>query len=164
MNLYQVSQELLNTLNNSFDEETGEMLPVFEEKRELFNGKAADVAAYILNVEAEAEKAKAAIERIKTNMLDPLLKKSSKLREYLAQNMAACEISEIKANDSSFSVKLYVGRDEAVELDDNVQFPPELCNEPKPPAPSKTKIKAAILAGQPIAGARIVRRDRLVIK
>ncbi len=164
MNLYQVSQELINTLDSAFDEETGEMLPVFEEKRELFNNKAADVAAYILNVEAEAEKAKAVIERIKTNMLDPLLKKSSKLREYLAANMAACGISEIKANDASFSVKLYIGRDEAVELDDNAQFPPELCNEPKPPAPSKTKIKAAILAGQPIAGARIIRRNRLVIK
>lgn len=164
MNLYQVSQELLITLDQAFDPETGEMLPVFEEKRGLFNSKAADVAAYILNAESEADRARAAIERIKTNILDPLNKKAARLREYLQENMAACGISEIKANDGSFAVKLYIGRDEAVELDDNAQFPPELCNDPKPPAPSKTKIKAAILAGQPIAGAKIVRRDRLVIK
>jgi len=39
-----------------------------------------------------------------------------------------------------------------------------LCNEPRPPAPSKTKIRAAIEAGEPISGARIVRKDRLTIK
>lgn len=35
---------------------------------------------------------------------------------------------------------------------------------PKPPGPSKSKIKTAILAGEPVAGARIVRNDRLTIK
>jgi hypothetical protein len=49
-------------------------------------------------------------------------------------------------------------------LEDGAVFPPELCNEPKPPTPSKTKIKVAILAGEPVAGASIVRKDRLVIK
>jgi len=39
-----------------------------------------------------------------------------------------------------------------------------LCNDPKPPEPSKTKIKNAILAGEPVAGAYIVRKDRLTIK
>ena len=37
-------------------------------------------------------------------------------------------------------------------------------NEVHECAPSKTKIKAAIERGEPIAGARIVRRDRLTIK
>lgn len=49
-------------------------------------------------------------------------------------------------------------------LGKDAEFPPELCNEPRPPAPSKTKIRAAIEAGEPISGARIVRKDRLTIK
>jgi len=62
-----------------------------------------------------------------------------------------------------FSAKLYLERDESVEIDADAKFPPELCNDPKPPTPSKTKIKAAIKAGEAVAGARIVRKDRLTI-
>lgn len=83
-------------------------------------------------------------------------------RAYLAENMKASGISEIKGE--GFAVKLYPDRDESVEIEEGATFPADLCAEPKPPAPSKTKIKAAILAGQPVAGARIVRRDRLTIR
>ena len=61
-----------------------------------------------------------------------------------------------QADDGTFKASLQIGRDESVEIDEGAEFPPELCNDPKPPAPSKTKIKAAILAGQTITGARIV--------
>ena len=54
-------------------------------------------------------------------------------------------------------------RDESVELEPDAEFPAALCNDPKPPTPSKTKIKAAIKAGEAVAGARIVRKDRLTI-
>ena len=66
--------------------------------------------------------------------------------------------------DGVLSATFYAERDESVEIDPDATFPPELCNEPKPPAPSKTLIKKAILAGEAVAGARIVRRDRLSIK
>ena len=78
--------------------------------------------------------------------------------------MKTAGINEIKAADGSFVVKLYVDRDESVVIEEGAVFPPELCIDPKPPEPSKTKIKNAILAGQPIAGAKIVRKDRLQIK
>jgi hypothetical protein len=78
--------------------------------------------------------------------------------------MKVSGITEIKADDGSFEVKLYVGRDESVEIDEGATFPPELCNDPKPPEPSKTKIKNAILAGEAIGGAQIIRKDRLTIK
>lgn len=61
-------------------------------------------------------------------------------------------------------MKLYPERDESIEIEDGATFSPELCCEPKPPTPSKSKIKDAILAGEPVNGARIVRKDRLVIK
>jgi hypothetical protein len=77
--------------------------------------------------------------------------------------MHVAGITEIKASDSSFTVKLYPERDESVQIDDGIVFPIELCNI-RAPEPSKLKIKAAILAGEPIIGARIIRKDRLVIK
>ena len=129
----------------------------------MLGNKANAVAAYVLNVESDAEQAKAAIKRIKA-LQTAYERKAEKLRDYLADNMKTAGIHEIKAADGSFVVKLYLDRDESVQLDDDAKFPPELCNEPKPPEPSKTKIKNAILAGEPVAGARIVRNDRLTIK
>ena len=161
--LYTITQDFHRLLDCAFDPETGEALPEFEQLRALIGSKINQVAAYILNVESDAAQAKTAIARIKA-LQDASERKAQHLRDYLAYNMAAAGITEIKAEDRSFVVKLYPDRDESVEIDEGAQFPLELCNEPKPPAPSKTKIKAAILAGQPVAGARIVRRDRLTIK
>lgn len=161
--LYQLSNDLREMLDKAFDPETGEALPAFEECRALIGNKAGQVAAYILTMESDAAAANAAIKRISA-LAKAYERKAEQLRDYLAQNMAVAGITEIKAEDRSFIVKLYPERDESVELDDGVTFPTELCADPKPPAPSKTKIKAAILAGQPVAGARIVKKDRLTIK
>ena len=161
--LYQITSDLRNALDNAFDPETGEMLPAFEQCRELFVNKGGAVAAYIMTCESDAAQAKAAIDRIKA-LQASYERKADHLREYLADNMKASGITEIKADDRSFVAKLYPDRDESVEIEDGAVFDAALCAEPKPPAPSKTKIKAAILAGQPVAGARIVRRDRLTIK
>jgi hypothetical protein len=161
--LYQLATEFRAQLDNLFDPDTGEALPEFEEFRVMLGNKANAVAAYVLNVESDAEQAKAAIKRIKA-LQTAYERKAEKLRDYLADNMKTAGIHEIKAADGSFVVKLYLDRDESVQLDDDAKFPPELCADPKPPEPSKTKIKNAILAGEPVAGARIVRNDRLTIK
>lgn len=161
VSLYEVTQDLRQMLDEAFDPETGEALPIFEEKRALWGSKATGLCAYILNTEADAHQCKAAIERIK-GMQAAIERKAERLRDYLAENMKASGISEIKGE--GFAAKLYLDRDESVELEEGATFPAELCADPKPPAPSKTKIKAAILAGQPVAGARIVRRDRLALK
>lgn len=161
--LYALTTEFRSMLDSAFDPETGEALPAFEELRGQLATKAANVAAYVLTCESDANQAKAAIERIKT-LQATYERRAEHLRAYLAENMKASGITEIKADDRSFVVKLYPDRDESVELEEGATFPPELCTDPKPPAPNKTKIKAAILAGEPVAGARIVRRDRLAIK
>lgn len=159
--LYQLSQEFVASLESAFDAETGEALPSFAQARSLWQGKGAAVAAYILDVEGDAMKAKSAIERIKKLQL-AYERKADALKAYLAESMKTTGISEIRGDD--LIVKLQIDRDESVELDDGISWPMSLCNEPKPPTPSKTKIKAAILAGEPVAGARIVKSDRLTIK
>jgi hypothetical protein len=161
--LYQLTSEFRNTLDNAFDPETGEALPAFEEQRALIGNKIEQVAAYILNTELDAAAAKTAMKRI-ADIAEASERKAEHLRRYLLENMRAAGITEIKAEDRSFVVKLYPDRDESILLEDGAIFPPELCNDPKPPLPSRSKIKAAILAGEPVAGARIMRRDRLTIK
>lgn len=163
LTLYEIASDFAETLDNAFDPETGEALPVFEEKRALFASKSSAVAAYILNsestIEAMTTHIKAVQARIKAQQ-----SKIEWLRGYLASNMKLAGISEIKANDGTFAVKLYPERDESIKIEDGATFPPDLCCDPKPLAPSLTKIKAAILAGQPVSGAQIIRKDRLTIK
>jgi hypothetical protein len=78
--------------------------------------------------------------------------------------MSITGTAKISSDDGLLSAVLLTDRDESVEIDEGATFPAELCNKPKPPEPSKTLIKAAILAGEPVAGARIVRKDRLSIR
>ena len=87
-----------------------------------------------------------------------------RLKDYLQGCMSISGITSIKSDDGLLQATLHLGRDESVEIDEGVTFHPSLCNDPKPPTPSKTKIKAALLAGDPILGAQIVRKDRLTIK
>tara|TARA_R110000868_G_scaffold182605_2_gene423633 strand:- start:1229 stop:1723 length:495 start_codon:yes stop_codon:yes gene_type:complete len=161
--LYEIATSFREQLDDLFDPETGEALPEFDEFRVMLGNKANAVAAYVLNCESDAEQAKFAIKRIKA-LQTAHERKAEKLRDYLAENMKTAGIHEIKSADGSFVVKLYVDRDESVVIEDGAKFAPELCNDPKPPEPSKTKIKNAILAGEPVAGAYIVRKDRLTIK
>lgn len=91
-------------------------------------------------------------------------KDQERLKDYLLASMSIAGIDKIKSDDGLLSVTRYPDRDESVEIDEGVIFPPELCNTPKPPEPSKTKIKAAILSGEPVIGARIIYKDRLTIK
>lgn len=88
----------------------------------------------------------------------------ARLKDYLQACMLMTGTDLIKSDDGLLTATLYRNRDESVELDEGAEFPAALCNDPKPPAPSKTKIKNAILAGEAVAGARIVRRDRLTIR
>lgn len=163
ISLHQITDEIMAELDAAFDPETGEALPVFEEKRALWANKSQHVAAYMLNLEAGAKALAEAESRIAIRRKQAE-NRSAWLRKYLGENMARLGITKIEAADLSFQVIRYPERDESVELDEGATFPAELCGDPKPPAPSKAKIKLAILAGQPVAGARIVKRDRLAIK
>lgn len=163
MALYEIAQDFEQMLDSAFDEETGEASPMFLEQRSLFVSKSQQVAAYMLNVEASAKALAEAESKIAARRKQAE-NRAAWLRKYLAENMARLGITKIEAADLSFQVIRYPERDESVEIDEGATFPPELCNDPKPPAPSKSKIKAAILAGQPVDGAHIVKRDRLVIK
>jgi len=161
VSLFEAAQTLRETLYAT-DAETGELSDAYSHSRELFERKGAACIMYALEEQASIE----AAEQLLKHMAATVAARAARLdrfRSYIADCMKAAGVAKVSAAGVA-SASLYIGRDESVELDDGTTFPPELCADPKPPAPSKARIKAAILAGEPVAGARIVRRDRLTIK
>lgn len=147
---------------NQIDQETGEVVETYTESRELFQNKAIACVAYAKEEAATLASAKAMLKDMQAKVEARELR-LERFEAYLSDCMKATGITEVKHELGLFGAKLYLERDEAVEIDADAEFPPELCNDPKPPTPSKTKIKAAIKRGEAIAGARIVRKDRLSI-
>lgn len=98
----------------------------------------------------------AAINRLESN--------AERLKNNLMASMQATGVTSFKSDDGLLSATLSLGHDVSVELDEGIDWPMSLCNKPKPPSPSKTLIKNAILAGEAVQGARLVHHDRLTIK
>lgn len=159
--LFDAAQAVRESVNQ-IDPETGEMLESYTESRELFQNKAIACVAYAKEEAATLASAKAMIKDMLAKV-EAREKRLERFEAYLADCMKATGILEVKHDLGLFAAKLYLERDESVEIDADAEFSPELCNDPKPPTPSKTKIKAAIKAGEAVAGARIVRKDRLTI-
>lgn len=161
LKLYEIADDVRQIMETGFDEETGEMLPELAQALTRFEGKGAAVAAYVLNIEAEAEAVAQAAKRI-TARKRTLDARAEHMRDYLRLNMALAGIFRIDANDHSFSVTLVPGRDESLIVDEGAEFPDSLTRIKR--EPDKTAIRAAIKAGEPVAGARLVLRNRLTIR
>lgn len=160
--LFDAAQQVREHLGE-IDPDTGELSLAYADSLDLFREKggacvayAIDEAAHIKAMEDALSQAQAHVKARKARL--------DRFHGYLNDCMAATGTSKLTSLDGLFTATRHPLRDVSVELDEGAEFPPELCNEPKPPMPSKTKIRAAIEAGEAIAGARIVRKDRLTIK
>lgn len=163
LTLYEAAAHVRELLDQ-IDPETGELPEEFDQARAIVATKAASVAAYILETDKQAAMVEAAgkdlIERAKTQR-----RRIDWLKQYLAGHMAACEIREIKDARGLFAAKLEVGRDEAVEVFDAAQVPADYMREiPARSEPDKLLLKRAMKDGYEIPGAKLVKRDRLVLK
>ena len=159
--LFDAAQAVRESLS-AIDEETGEYLDSYSQSRELFAQKGGACVAFAVDEKAQIAAAKAMLKA----MNEQVSKREARLEKfhaYMADCMKSSGILTVSA-DGLAKATLYPDRDESVEIDEGALFPASLCADPKPPRPSKSKIKAAILAGEPIAGAKIVRKDRLQIK
>lgn len=162
MNLYKATE--LARLESHIDADTGEIdIAAFDNAQIALVAKQQAVVAFVRNLDAKHAMVKAAAKDM-ADKAKALQAQRDRLSEYLMANMKQTNVSKIEAIDGTFTATLYPERDESIMLEDGAIFPPELCNDPKPPEPSKTKIRAAILAGMPVFGALIVRKDRLSIK
>ncbi|WP_369050473.1 siphovirus Gp157 family protein [Burkholderia gladioli] len=166
LSLYTLSSQVEQLLNdpNAIDQETGELSAELVEALAMTKDKGVSVCAYILNQDStlaaiEVHEAQVAARKA------AIVAKQVKLRAYLADSMKRAGITEIKAHDGTFSAKLHIERDSAVEIFDEKQIPVEFMKTPKPPEPkpSKTEIAKAIKSGKEVPGAKLIKRDRLEI-
>jgi hypothetical protein len=159
--LFDAAQDVREALAKVDD--NGEIDEAYGQSLDLFKAKAVACVAYEREEFAALVAMESAVRGI-TERLAARKARYERFRDYIRNCMAMTGTEKVEHEHGLFKATLQRGRDEAVEIDDGAEFPPELCNPPKPPTASKVLIKAAILRGEPVAGARIVRRDRLFIK
>ena len=123
--------------------------------------KGQNVAAFVLNLEAEAEAIDNAARKLKARA-DSTKRKADGLKEYLFVNMKALGITEIKANDGTFKAKI-VKNPPAVELTGPVSAEYERVI-PEKREPDRNKIQAELKAGVIIENASLVQGERLKIE
>lgn len=159
--LFSAAQSVREALAD-VDSDTGEFGNDYTSSRELFERKASACVAFYAEESAAIE----AADKLLKSMAETLAKRKARLarfHSYMADCMKATGVTKVSV-DGLLTATFQAERDESVELEEGALFPVDLCADPKPPAPDKRKIRAAILAGQPVAGARIVRKDRLTIR
>lgn len=159
--LYNINARIEQVIQLGFalDEETGEFwtadnLEALELER---NEKLEAVACFIKNLEAEAvalrAEEKALAERRQTKE-----KKAEHLKQYLRDCMTAADLKQFE----TAKCKLTVRNSKAVEIDEGAEIDKAyLVFTSKP---DKKAIKAALEAGESVAGARIVERQNLQLK
>lgn len=159
-NLFQLAQEMREALSK-VDPETGEISEDYQKSQSLFNEKKDACLAYYVAESLDIESA----EKMLKQMADTLASRKSRhsrFKEYLLACMRLA--GKDKISNGLITATVYKDRDESVEIDEGVDVPSEYLCDPKPPPPSKSKIKAAILAGVNLTWARIVNLDRITIK
>jgi hypothetical protein len=159
--LYQAATELAAALDQ-IDPETGELPAEYGTARELVERKGAAVAAYIAQREMEADAIDGRLEEI-SRRVKAMRSRAVHLRNYMADCMRTAGITEIASDDKLLRVRLYPGRDESVEIYDQSLLAEQFTRVKTTREPDKTGIKVAIKSGQDVQGARIVKRDRLII-
>jgi hypothetical protein len=159
--LYQAATELAAALDQ-IDPETGELPAEYGTARELVERKGAAVAAYIAQRELEADAIDGRLEEI-SKRVKAMRSRAVHLRNYMADCMRTAGITEIASDDKLLRVRLYPGRDESVEVYDQSLLAEQFTRVKTTREPDKTGIKVAIKSGQDVQGARIVKRDRLII-
>jgi len=123
--------------------------------------KGQNIAAFVLNLEAEAEAIEGAAKKL-TARAALLNRKKEGLRHYLFANMKALGISEIKANDGTFRAKI-VKNPPAVEITGPIPAAYEKVI-PEQRVPDKVKLRDELKAGVIIEGATLVQGERLKIE
>lgn len=160
--LFDISQSVRESINQ-IDPDTGEIGESYAQSRELFQNKAIACVAYAKEEAAALDAAAAMLETMQAR-IKARAARLDRFKAYMADCMKAAGVTEVKHELGLFEAKLYIDRDESVVLDKEAKFPASLCNDPKPPTPSLAKIKAAIKAGEAVAGARLVKNDRLTLR
>ncbi len=164
MNLYKLANDFTEQATNLADLDLDEQTIADTLESLVFpvEVKATNVAAFILNLEADVTAIKQAEDKIVARRKS-IEKRAANLREYLKSNMERCGISEITASDKTFSLKIRQNP-ESVKIEDESLIPPDYIVETVTTSINKTLVKKAIKDGFEVAGCRLERGTRLEIK
>lgn len=158
--LYRGSQSFLAEL--TIDEETGEILGDYP-LDVLVKRNPIGTAAFVLNSKAQVDMVKAHIKAMQAKA-KALEANADRAKESLKRVMQLTGVSSIKSDDGTFKAVLYPDRDESVDVFDSLQLPKDYMREiPAKYEPDKTLIKQAIKDGFEVPGAKLDKKDRLVI-
>lgn len=160
--LYAAAADVRELLEQ-IDPDTGELPSGYEQARAVVAAKARNVIAFVLETEAHAHMvgvhAETLLERARIAR-----KRMKHLRQYLAHHMAETGITNIAAVDGTFLAKLYRDRDESVDVFEAALLPADYLREiPATSEPDKVLLKKAMRDGFEVPGARLIKKDRLVL-
>ncbi len=163
MNLYRTNE--LAKLEAHIDHETGEIdIDGFNRSQIALQDKQLAVVAYLKNETVRIDMLDGAIKDLKARK-DAMQSRHDGLKNYLLVNMQANGISEITAQDMTFSAKIKKNPPKLV-IDDAGKIPSDLYKYPEapPPTPDNALIKAKLQAGEFVDGAHIEQGERVEIK
>jgi hypothetical protein len=163
MNLYQTTE--LAKLEHYIDTETGEIdIEAFNGSQIALKEKQLAVVAWLKNNDANITLLDGAIKELQARK-KAMQTRFDSLKEYLLFNMKAHGVSEINANDMTFTAKIKLNPPSVI-IEDEAAIPSEYLTVPVMPlpAPDKTLIKDAIKAGKEVPGCKLVQAERIDIK
>lgn len=158
--LYEIGKDqlaILGDIEMADGEVTAEIQARIDLLAENFEQKAIAYGYVIKQCEGEESLIDAEIKR-----LQELKKKSAKLSDYLKERIAGAMIEFGFEKIETPTLKLSFRKSEAVEIVDEAQLNQKYFNYK--PTVDKTSIKAALKAGEEVAGAKLVTNQNLQIK
>ncbi len=162
MNLYQTNE--LARLESHIDEDGVIDIDSFNRSQIALQEKQLAVVCYLKNEVSNIELLDNAIKEL-TARKKAMQSRHDSLKDYLLVNMKANNITEITAANFTFSAKIKKNPPKLI-IDDAGKIPTELYIYPVAPAPTpdNAAIKAKLVAGEIIEGARLEQGERVDIK
>tara|TARA_R110000868_G_scaffold376148_5_gene640947 strand:- start:6311 stop:6808 length:498 start_codon:yes stop_codon:yes gene_type:complete len=160
--LYKAAQDF-NDILESIDPETGEIHSEYGDVMRALEHKASSVAAWILENDANAEMVDLIANKL-FSKARAARKRSEWAKKYLSHYMKLTEVTHIESPDFTFKVKLEIGRDKSVVIDDEKIIDSQFYRIEQVKLFDRTSIKEVLKSGKDVPGAKLVIKDRLTIK
>lgn len=160
LSLYNLTGEWLamrdKLADAGFDEAT--IADTLDAESTPYDEKVARVAMVIEDYEAMAD-AKKTLSKKFSDEATFLSARADALKRYLSGSLAATGRTDVP--HELIRVKLYIGRDESVEIKDADEIPIQYLKTKSETFPDKTALKSALKLGTVIPGAALLKKDRL---
>lgn len=164
MPLYAVAEEFARELAKlealDLDEQT--FNDTMEGLRFPLEIKASNVGAYLLNLEARASMAMDVAERIEERAKAEQ-RRADRLREYLHAQLEKAGVTEIKALDNTFAIRVRKNPPSVV-IDSEIELPAQYVEVRTDTKVNKKAVGDALKAGTAVPGAHLEQSTRLVVE